>query len=163
MTTATAIVFTGLRPDGTVVYLEETMRAGVERGRTITFLERWRNSGSISRGEYMAAQQFAEDFHIAGLGPRYAMSTTERVDKGHDVGDGLYRERANRRVRHAEGAVGNIHATVLVYVVGHQTSIRECARRINAPRPRTEAWLRGGLRILAVHYGLAAPCQKRLR
>ena len=142
----------GPRPDGTSVLLEETMIAGMSRGRTVGLLERWVARGKITPLEYMAAARFYEDYALAGLGPRFAVSSLERVDKGHDSSDGLKQAKARQRIIRAERSMGRFHSAAVVNVGGYQMRLSECARRMDVTWERVDGLLRGGLIMLARHY-----------
>ena len=51
--------------DGAVLYVEETIRAGQLRIRSVGVLERWRDTGIITSAMCSAAEQFRRDFEAA--------------------------------------------------------------------------------------------------
>ncbi|MEQ8195327.1 MAG: DUF6456 domain-containing protein [Rhodospirillales bacterium] len=150
--------------DGAAVYIEETMRAGQLRVRTVSVLERWRDTGIITPAMFYAAEQFRRDFETAGLQPHYAVTPLERIDgrKGADEVTLLSRAKRKRQaweaVQRAGRLLGEKSYRALEAVVGYGVTLKEFARCERwAGKPLSEPVARGilfaALEVLAREFG----------
>jgi hypothetical protein len=150
--------------DGAAVYVEETMQAGRLRVRTVSVLERWRDTGVITSAMFFAAEQFRRDFETAGLQPRYAVTPLERIDgrKGADevtlLGRAKRKREAWEAVQRTGRVLGEKSYRALEAVAGYGLTLKEFARRERwAGKPLSEPVARGilfaALEVLAREFG----------
>ncbi len=120
-----------IRADGNVVYIGETVQAGIYRARTVGMIERWRDKGEITPGMFEAAEGYAQMYRHAGMGPRYAtVGGLERVDctRSSQEESVLFMERrrqgAQRRLADIHRALGPIMAGALAaWLEGRQVDL----------------------------------------
>ena len=136
--------------DGAVLYIEETIRAGQLRVRSVCVLERWRDRGIITSAMFNAAEQFRRDFEAAGLQPHFAISGLERIDcrKGADEVTLLSRAKLKRdawdSVQRIGRLLGDKSYRAVEAVAGYGLTLKEFARRERwANRPLSEPVARG--------------------
>ncbi len=153
-----------IRADGNVVYIGETVQAGVYRARTVGMIERWRDKGEITPGMFEAAEGYAQIYRHACLGPRYATGGLTRIDctrvSREESVIHLERRRqgAQRRLDDTHHAVGPIMAGILEDVLGHGMTLKEYARRQrwggkSSDKHEARGMLKLALGVLARHAG----------
>jgi len=150
--------------DGAVLYIEETIRAGQLRIRSVSVLERWRDTGIITSAMFNAAEQFRQDFEAAGLQPHFAISGLERIDcrKGADEVTLLSRAKLKRdswdSIQRIGRLLGDKGYRAIEAVAGYGITLKEFARRERwSNRPLSEPVARGilfaALEVLAKDFG----------
>jgi hypothetical protein len=145
----------GQYADESFAYIEETMVAGVRRTRRVSFLERWRDTGKISRGEYAAAKQFEDDYELGMASPNYVLSDYgDRIDKSRTESQlgslEIARLQAFTRTAQAMKKVGFRAAKVLVECVALSQPLSVFGKE----RIRAEGMLQSALCQLVDFYGV---------
>ncbi|MEM1399172.1 MAG: DUF6456 domain-containing protein [Pseudomonadota bacterium] len=135
---------------GDDIVVEETMAAGQRRRRveTVLLLDRYHKRRLIDDQCYEAGIRFRSEWTSAGRQPSITARYEEAVSCGGVEDFSAGREAAYRRFRRAIAAVGPIANNEVVDVCLMDRPAGSEARMEIARR---------GLRVLAIHYGIAGP------
>lgn len=141
------------RSDGSLVMIEETMRAGIHRARILGLLEKWFLAGTIGKKDVNAARNFHSDYITYNRQPKYSSSSMIYVDGGRGSVDveslGHLKERARKRLNAAYAAVGQIATPVIIEVIGDDKPLYQC----RVPKDRAKRVILKALPLLAAAYG----------
>jgi len=140
------------RADGSLMVIDETMRAGVLRARVLSLIERWKIAGDIGTKEVNAAKNFHSDYLVYHRQPRYSSSKLIYVDGGNAVDMaslGHLKERARKRLNTAYRAIGTIATPVVIDVLGEDKPLYQCS----VPKDRAKRIILKALPKIAEAYG----------
>jgi len=144
------------RQDGRVVYIEETIHAGVLVARAPSVVERWRDVGLIGEPEHQAALRLATDWRLMHLPVRYSTASLVRVDRsgsGDEAEWRAARARAEARWRHIAPIIGPMLSCLLPLFLAEEVSLTEIARTWTTTVDDVRGRVIAGLAVLAAQYG----------
>lgn len=126
--------------------IEGDRRYRSQHARVLGHVERLYTNQYLTLREWKAAQRYRDDFDRAGLGPRYSLSQTERIDRSPSDLPSLS-EAAQRRLNKLAKHTGIVGERILWYMVGCDMSAQEVAQRLANVSIMNRHHVMGGLKV----------------
>lgn len=145
-----------VRPDGSIVTLDETMAAGQRRARVLDSIDQWRERGDIEPRLHEAANRFRFDYYDARRIPRFVAAMQERVDKSHTASLPVSDREiaAGKKIHHAMMSMPIKLWDAVVAIVAEGKSVKVFAAETGRDRKVVKGFVIAGLECLAKAYRL---------